>query len=255
MQSLENKAVKTYWIGTMVQMFSVCLVIAILKFNQMEYPKVLNLLFLICGGVSSAMWGIIVSLKFKYVNSGLTILKNFFNIKQSPYHYCMVLFFVIIIFGTQLFRGNILDDVKWYSFFLFFIQAIIFGGIEEIGWRYTWQPLIEKKVPFEVVCILTFGSWGLWHYMYFYLTNSLELINHVSFLIGLSGSCFVLGAIYKISKSLWLCVLYHCLLNVFSQTLHANSLGLVIISNVICILLSVFMVKKHNQKNLKKEVS
>ena len=96
-----------------------------------------------------------------------------------------------------------------------------------------------------MACICTFGSWSLWHYMYFYLTNSLSMINHVSFLVGLLGSCFILGAIYKISKSLWLCVLYHCILNVLSQTLIANSLKMVIICNSICIILSILIVRNY----------
>lgn len=245
MQLLENRAAKTYWIGTTLQMFTVCFIIAVFRFNQIQYPGVLGLLFLIVGGASSAIWGIIVSVKFKCVNSGFKILKDFFNIKQSPLHYSIVVFFILVIFGTQVIRGHILDGVRWYSFFILFIQSIIFGGIEEIGWRYTWQPMIEKRVSFELACIFTFVSWLLWHYMYFYITNSLVTINHASFLMGLLGSCFVLGAIYRISNSLWLCVFYHCLLNVFFQTLYGNSLKTVVISNGICIVLSVFMVRTY----------
>ena len=246
MHLLDKKAVVTYWVGSISQMFLACIIIFILKFNEIQYPEVLNILFLIVGGSSSAVWGIIVSIKYKYSRSGIEILKEFFNIKQSLLCYCIVIVFIIIVFGTQIFRGNVLDNVYWYTFLILFIQSIVFGGIEEIGWRYTWQPIIEKSISFEMACICTFGSWSLWHYMYFYLTNSLSMINHVSFLIGLLGSCFILGAIYKISKSLWLCVLYHCILNVLSQTLIANTLKIVIICNSICIILSILIVRKYN---------
>lgn len=44
---------------------------------------------------------------------------------------------------------------------------LAFGGIEEIGWRYTFQPLLEESIPYEVASLVTFLCWGTWHYMYF----------------------------------------------------------------------------------------
>lgn len=69
-------------------------------------------------------------------------------------------------------------------------------------------------------------------------------IEHVSFLLGLLVSCFVLGAIYHLTHSLWLCVLYHCLLNTFSQTLEGNGKMWGMLSSVICILLAIVGVRK-----------
>lgn len=158
------------------------------------------------------------------------------KLKQNIADYAFVLIFAAIIFAPALISDGWVEDLKWYSFFLLFAQAVIFGGIEEIGWRYTFQPMLEKKLPFEIACIITFVCWGTWHYMYFFVTDTLPAINHVSFLVGLLGSCFILGTIYRKSKSLWLCVLYHCLLNVFSQTISAGSLPIVFATNGVCIL-------------------
>lgn len=71
------------------------------------------------------------------------------------------------------------------------------------------------------------------------------ILHHVSFLLGLLVSCFVLGAIYRVTHSLWLCVLYHCLVNTFSQTLEPNDVVWGAISNVVCILLAIIVVRKH----------
>jgi membrane protease YdiL (CAAX protease family) len=194
--------------------------------------------------MSSALWGIIVSLKFKLRKSLAEILKDFFNLRKSPWGYLAVIGFIILIYGVQIFRGRVNENVYWYTYFILLLQAIVFGGIEEIGWRYTWQPLIEEKHSFAVACTATFASWALWHYMYFYITDSLFGIDHLSFLIGLLGSCFILGAIYKISKSLWLCVFYHCLLNVLSQTLQPVGLLPTVVCNSIAIMISILVVKK-----------
>lgn len=35
----------------------------------------------------------------------------------------------------------------WIPVFLF-LKALAFGGIEEIGWRYTFQPVMERMVTY-----------------------------------------------------------------------------------------------------------
>jgi len=242
--SNSRHAAKVYWLGSIGQIAIVCACCFALKISKTTYPQILDTIFLIVGGMSSALWGIIVSLKFKLRKSLAEILKDFFNLRKSPWGYLAVIGFIILIYGVQIFRGRVNENVYWYTYFILLLQAIVFGGIEEIGWRYTWQPLIEEKHSFAVACTATFASWALWHYMYFYITDSLFGIDHLSFLIGLLGSCFILGAIYKISKSLWLCVFYHCLLNVLSQTLQPVGLLPIVVCNSIAIMISILVVKK-----------
>lgn len=171
--------------------------------------------------------------------------------KQPMRLYGMIALFLMILFGVQIVTGKIVDGVMWYTFPMLFVQAVVFGGIEEIGWRYTFQPLVEKSLPFEIASIITFLSWGIWHYMYFYITNTISGIQHDTFLIGLLGSCFILGAIYRVGQSLWLCVLYHCLLNMFSQTMAANDLVPTIVCNVVCIFLAILVVRKRRGRREK----
>lgn len=235
---------KIYWLGTMTQMLVVCVVLFLLRLLQITYPPFLNLVFLAVGGTSSAVWGSIVSRKSNRVNTYKEILFDFFAVRQPITYYGFTLLFLIILFGVSIFTGKTLEGVMWYTFPICFIQSVLFGGIEEIGWRYTFQPLLEKKIPYEIASIVTFVSWGLWHYLYFYITDAIASIEHVTFLLGLLVSCFVLGAIYRLTHSLWLCVLYHCLLNTFSQTLEPNGKVWGIMSSFICILLAIAVVRK-----------
>lgn len=244
-----TKAASIYWLGSMGQMVIVCAFAYILKRNDILYPQILNTVFLIVGGMSSAFWGIIISLKFKRKKNLYEIFKDFFDFRKSPFGYLVVIGFILIIFGIQLFQGKVNEGVHWYTYGILFLQAIVFGGIEEIGWRYTWQPIIEKRCSFIVSCVATFASWLLWHYMYFYITDSISMIDHLSFIIGLVGSSFILGAIFRISKSLWLCVVYHCLLNVFSQTLLPANLTTTIICNVIAIAIAILISKLDAKRN------
>ena len=242
-----KRAALLYWLGTIGQISIACSCLLFLKLTNITYPQTVDILFLIVGGTSSALWGVIVSLKYGYKKSFNEIIRDFFDFRQAFWKYLMVIFFIIIIFGVQIFRGKVNSDTYWYTYIVLFLQAIIFGGIEEIGWRYTWQPIIEKKYSFVVACLSTFISWSLWHYMYFYITDSIAEIEHMPFLISMLGNCFILGAIYKITDSLWLCVLYHCLLNVFSQTLQPEGGIIIGACNTVAIIISIVLVKRQKR--------
>ncbi len=237
-----------YLVGTILQMALVCGIKLFLETMNIRYPGGCMLLFLAFGGTSSALWGIIVSKKSGNVSRYIDVLKDYFGLKQPIRLYGLVMLFLLIIFGIQIVTGKVVDGVMWHTFPILFVQALVFGGIEEIGWRYTFQPLLEKSIPFEVASVITFFSWGIWHYMYFYMTDTISFIQHDTFLVGLLGSCFILGAIYRISQSLWLCVLYHCSLNMFSQTMAANSFVTTVICNVVCICLAILIVRKNSDR-------
>ena len=239
-----SKAIKYYLIGTILQIGIVCGILAVLRIFKINYSNITGFTFTVIGGLSSAIWGIIISKRSGRVHSYLQILKDFFNIRQFLRYYILLVLFLLIIFGKQLFTGEILESARWYTFFLLFLKAIMFGGIEEIGWRYTLQPMLEEYLPFEAASLITFVSWGVWHYMYFYIVGAISDISHVSFLIGLLCSSFILGVIFTLSKSLWLCVLYHSMLNVFSQTLKSATMIQTLITTIICIVLSILMVRK-----------
>lgn len=240
-----KKLIAIYWFGTILQMGIVCITKFIFEMLHVPHSEVLSFIFLAFGGTSSTFWGMIVSKKSGQISAYKNLLKEYIKINQPIRLYGIVVMFLLILFGAQIITKKTVDGIMWFMFPMYFFQSIVFGGIEEIGWRYTFQPLVEKHKSFEMSSIITFISWGLWHYMYFYISDSIMYIQHDTFLIGLLGSCFILGAIYKISKSLWLCVMYHCLLNMFSQTMSTNTVTVTIISNVVCILLAIGLVKKY----------
>ncbi len=235
-----------YWIGTILQIGIVSLIIAIGQLCKIPYGKGISLLALIIGGTSSALWGSIIAVKSGRVQSYKKIIVDFFNLKQSIGHYGMCILFLVIHFGYLLITKQWIENIRWWHLAIFFLQSLLFGGIEEIGWRYTFQPLVEHRFSFTAASLMTFISWGIWHYMYFYIVGNLPS-NHMAFLVGLLGSCFILGAIFRVSHSLWLCVMYHALLNMFSQTLSANSLQLTTLFTSIGIVVALLIV--HRQEN------
>lgn len=124
--------------------------------------------------------------------------------------------FLFLDFFCVLFEG-ILQINSWYIPILLFFKAVIFGGIEEIGWRYMFQPTLEERFHYVTSTIMTFLARGVWHFSYFYIEGTLTQVRGMDFLAGLFVNCFILSALYAKTSSLWICVMTHSLINVFSQ--------------------------------------
>lgn len=124
---------------------------------------------------------------------------------------------------------------------LLFFKAIVFGGIEELGWRYSFQPSLEKKIPYIASTLITFVCWGVWHLLFFYIDGSLGNIHVLGFLLGLLTNSFILSALFAYSNSLWICVMTYALINTFSQMSINDNVLLDYIAKVICIFLAVYL--------------
>lgn len=247
-----SKGIYCYLLGAWLQIGIVCLLMYILEKCKVQYPQGMKMIFLAIGGTSSALWGIVIAKKTGRIKDVREVLKDFFAIKQRISDYILVLLFIGVDFGWLLISGKMINGVSWYHFFIYFGIAIIFGGIEEIGWRYTLGPLLRKYISYELTALCCFVGWAIWHYMYFYLVGSLQSIVHINFLLGLLSSCFILAAIYEVSGSLWLCVLYHCLLNTFSQTLLAVGTLQTVITTTITICIAIIVVKRKKSMDVEK---
>ncbi|MFQ6974473.1 MAG: CPBP family intramembrane glutamic endopeptidase [Streptococcus salivarius] len=130
-----------------------------------------------------------------------------------------------------------------------FVKALVFGGIEEIGWRYFFQPALQEKLTYLVSTLFTFLAWSLWHILYFYIDGSLATIQLLPFLLGLLCNCFILSAIYSKTRSLWLCVMTHALINALSQLSSTEeSLWLSLVIKVLIILLAMRIASSSMEK-------
>ena len=111
--------------------------------------------------MSSAFWGVIYQIRYNDKRP-LSIFKDFFNIKQSIKIYAMVMMFLFMDFCSVIVSKGFKIEGLLFLLILF-IKAIAFGGIEEIGWRYSFQPYLEKRIPYIAATIITFcvGAYGI----------------------------------------------------------------------------------------------
>ena len=150
-----NRALISYLAGTLGQIILVCAVVFFLRQLgfSIDFTTPAGMAAIAIGGISSALWGAILSVKYRGIKPS-EILFDFFKIKQSYKDYLILLIFLCLDFLPVIFGGQIKIGV-WYLPFILFLKALIFGGIEEIGWRYFFQPVLQEKINYILATLGT----------------------------------------------------------------------------------------------------
>lgn len=244
-----KQALSFYLAGTLGQILLVSLIVWLLRAGEVrvDYGTPIGLFTLMLGGLSSAIWGGYVSIRYHH-SSFKQLVRDFFQVKQAPLNYLLVLIFIGLDFLPLVLSGKMIIPT-WYLPIILFVKALVFGGIEEIGWRYFFQPTLQEKLPYLVSTLCTFVAWSLWHLFYFYIDGSLTTIHLLPFLLGLLSNCFILSAIYTRTRSLWLCVMTHALINSLSQLSSAESVWLSLVIKVLIILLAMRIASSSVEKS------
>ena len=243
-----KQALSFYLAGSLGQIFLVSLLVWLLRAGEVrvDYGTPIGLFTLMLGGLSSAIWGGYVSIRYHH-SSFKQLVRDFFQVKQAPLNYLLVLIFIGLDFLPLVLSGKMIIPT-WYLPIILFVKALVFGGIEEIGWRYFFQPTLQEKLPYLVSTLCTFVAWSLWHLLYFYIDGSLATIHLLPFLLGLLSNCFILSAIYTQTRSLWMCVMTHALINSLSQLSSAESVWLSLVIKVLIILLAMRIASSSMEK-------
>ena len=243
-----KQALLLYLSGTFGQILLISLLVWLLRAGgvRVDYGTPIGLFTLMLGGLSSAIWGAIISIRYHH-SSFKQLVRDFFQVKQAPLNYLLVLIFIGLDFLPQVFSGEMIIPT-WYLPIILFVKAIVFGGIEEIGWRYFFQPTLQEKLTYLVSTLCTFVAWSLWHILYFYVDGSLVTIHLLPFLLGLLSNCFILSAIYTKTRSLWLCVMTHALINALSQLSSVENIWLSLVIKVLIILLAMRIASSSMEK-------
>ena len=97
---------------------------------------------------------------------------------------------------------------------VFFQAALIYGGNEEVGWRGTMQPLLERAVPFPGAAVVTGLVWAVWHLpLWFVEGASQQTIPFGWFAVLAVLQSFWYGALFRRTRWVFGCNLAHGLTN------------------------------------------
>lgn len=243
-----KQALSMYLKGTIGQVLGVSLLVWFLRAEgvKVDFTSPIGIIAVVLGGLSSAFWGGLVSISYRQ-SSFKQVLKDFFQVNQPLSGYLLVLTFLVLDFLPLVLSGGMVIQA-WYLPIILFLKALVFGGIEEIGWRYFFQPTLQEKLTYLLSTLCTFVAWSLWHLLYFYIDGSLAMVHLLPFLLGLFSNCFILSAIYTKTRSLWLCVMTHALINALSQLSSTESVWLSLVIKVLIILLAMRIASSSMEK-------
>lgn len=172
-------------------------------------------------------------------------LKNIFDFRHHIFSYLMVVIMAIIFILPQCFISGYENGAPLFAIIVMIPMMLAGGGLEEAGWRYILQPELEKKYSFTISTIIVSIIWWLWHLPLFYIQGVSQYgKNYLAFGISVLGISFALASIRKNTNSVWLCVLFHCIVNSLSgiYVINDNIWGN-IVTTIILILCSYTLIK------------
>ena len=180
-------------------------------------------------------------------------LWNVFNFKRPVRFYFLVLVFCAVSVIPHIILTGLNEVQSFWMFFIWLPVSLFAGGIEEAGWRYVLQPKLDKQFGLIISSLIVAVIWAIWHIPVLLPQGRLDSMSWFgSFLIAILGWTFALGTIYRITKSVFLCVLFHCLLNALGTTFNiSEKLFGNIITTILLILLSVVTVSIYEKMKFK----
>ena len=133
--------------------------------------------------------------------------------------FCILALLYAMLYGTP-------NGSPWYMLPIGFLIMIPFVGIaEETGWRGLLQPELDKRMPYPFSVLVTAAIWFSWHFPVWIDPTS----NHygdsiVGFGITILIWAFALAAIYKATKSVIACAVYHAFVDAIGAVYDWNAL-------------------------------
>ncbi len=124
-----------------------------------------------------------------------------------------------------------------------FIQSsILFGGNEELGWRGTLQPLLQKKLPWPVATLAVGCIWVIWHLPLWLIEGDSHQSMSFLFFAGLGlPLSFWLGAIFNSTGCVAPCMILHGLTNTLMGILNYDHNNPLFIAGVLVLTAGSFL--------------
>lgn len=161
--------------------------------------------------------------------------------KKSMACFWILSVMVIVTIGISSMEFNSVPP--WYLVPVVFLQAVfIYGGEEELGWRGTMQPLLEKKYNFQIATVITGVVWGVWHIpLWFVEGSSQQNMDFLLFLILAVILSFWLAAIYKKTQCVFACNVFHGLINTLLSVFVVKLNPVLVLGLIVMLVYSIYL--------------
>ena len=133
--------------------------------------------------------------------------------------FCLAALLFALLCGTP-------TGAPWYMLPLGFLVMIPFVGIaEEAGWRGFLQPELDKRMPFPFSVLTVAAIWDVWHLdLWLDPTSNHYSDSFIGFSLHILVWAFALAALYRATKSVLACAVYHAFIDAIGAVYDWNSL-------------------------------
>ncbi|MCL2492145.1 MAG: phosphate acetyltransferase, partial [Coriobacteriia bacterium] len=150
-------------------------------------------------------------------------IKKVFDIKEPLRFYLLVALLCAVFIIPQIIMNGLNEEQPLYLALVLIPVALIFGGLEEAGWSYVLRPQLDAKNGLILSSLIIAIIWSAWHIPVLLPQGRIESLPWFGlYALDLLGQSFALGVIMRITKSVWLCVLFHTLTNALSGIVNIN---------------------------------
>jgi len=169
------------------------------------------------------------------------------NLKINWY-FNVIMLVLILRLGPVIFNTLFLESGKIFNpgLIIFILIGIIFGGLEEIGWRAYALEGLQRQLPVIIASLIIGIFWALWHLPLFFMEGTYQAqlgvgtLSFWAFHIGIIVGSPIYAWLYnKCGRVAFVVVLYHALGNLggelFADAPACISIGLEMIVALILI--------------------
>lgn len=180
------------------------------------------------GGLGPLFSTFILKYKLKKRRGLILFIKQIFKLKLSLFWYFWIFIVPVFLFAIPWLKYNLSSGYNIQLFgneilvlFSLIPMNILFGGLEEVGWRGFLLPQLLKYYSIFSATLITSIIWSLWHLpLWFIVSSPQQNMNPVFFIIiGLSFS-FLLSTVYTETKSIFLCIILHSIFNSYPAVIN-----------------------------------
>lgn len=180
----------------------------------------------ILGGLSPAIWGIFAMRKSVGKEEFRTFAKSICHPKSTVFKYLFVIAASFAFCFLPTLWGGASQRQPLYMAAALFPVMIIGGGLEEIGWRGFLQPMLQKKFSPTISALIVAPVWALWHLPLFFIPGTNQYgWGFLAFFLVVVGLSLLLSAVYSVTKSIFMCIVFHALIDAFWE-IYVPDMGL-----------------------------
>lgn len=191
---MENQKLRNYLIRTFaISWISWTVLALVVKSGVFTFASVPGMILFVAGGFAPT----VSAISLQETKTFKAIMDFIFSSRKKSAAY-LFLFCLLEILTIGLSSMELNPGIPLYAIpIIFLVCTFVGGGNEELGWRGTMQPILEKKLAFPIATLITGIVWSVWHLPLWFIDGTSQ-----------QGIPFLLFSIYAICLSYWLACVY-----------------------------------------------